>query len=85
MARYHSRRVAIDAVQFTGTNLDAVCALAPADAGSFECAYRETSLMLRSPGRPVRIVHEGDWVSWDGQSVTVHSDDSFGRFWDAAG
>jgi hypothetical protein len=81
-SRFRSRPLEVSAIQFAGTNLSEMRALIPPGAGKLETAYREPVLILRCPDRPVRLVHEGDWLSWDGERVTVHSDVSFGRFWE---
>lgn len=55
--------------------------LLPVDEGKFRPIYREPVLLLEYTDRPDRLVHLGDWVSWDGQIATVHSAVSFARLW----
>lgn len=85
MARYRTRELEREAKQFSGGNADELRALIPPGAGTLEAAYREPVLILSTPGRDPRLVHLTDWLSSDGQTVTVHSDVSFGKTWELAG
>lgn len=85
MARYRTRHLERVAAQFTGGNAGELRALIPPGAGTIEAAYREPVLILHAPGRDPRLIHLGDWLSTDGQAVTVHSDESFRRTWELAG
>jgi hypothetical protein len=74
--------LSIQAEQFDGSNVHKIVRLVPPDVPvKITPLYREPVLLLEVKDRPPRLVHAGDWVSWDGESVSVHSPDSFSRFW----
>jgi hypothetical protein len=81
--RYKSKPLTIDAVQYDGGNLNKILEIIPRNAGvKIGQVYREPTLTFDAPGRPTRLIHVGDWVSWDGGEATIHSDQSFSRFWE---
>ena len=80
--RYRTRQLTVEAVQYTGTNLDKVRALAPPGAAAWQPVYREPVILVTTPGRPDRLLHPGDWASWDGVSITLHSPQAFAKVWE---
>ena len=80
--RFRTKPLTLEAVQFDGTNAAGVTALIPSGAATVTQVYREPALLVETPGRLPRILHPGDWISWDGSDVTLHSDQSFSRIYE---
>jgi hypothetical protein len=82
--KYKSKPLTIDAVQYDGANLNKILEIIPRNAGvKIGQVYREPTLTFDAPGRPTRLIHVGDWVS-RGVDFTIHSAESFSRFWEEA-
>ncbi len=82
---YRSRSLQVQAVQFTGANMDDLRTLAPLDTVSYEPARGsggQPDVLIYAPGRPTRVLHEGDWVVWDGVYLSLVSDRAFGAHWE---
>jgi hypothetical protein len=72
-----------DAAQFDGTDLAPVAGVAARAAGA-TLTRHDLLAILTVPGWPPRAIVPGDWLSWDGQALTVHADESFRRWWEPA-
>lgn len=79
---FRTKPLTLEAVQFSGTNAGEVTALVPPGAATVTQVYREPALLVETPGRLPRILHTGDWISWDGTDVTLHSAQSFSRIYE---